>query len=211
MIAGRFTSGNGQICCAVKRVLVDKAIYQTVIDTLVARAKTLKLGDPSDGTTDVGPLINEEAAKTVEAQIAKAKNEGATVLMGRARHGAFIEPTILEGVKAEHAAFNEEIFGPVLPVIAFDSFEEALVLADQSVYGLQAAIFTQDISRIMHAFQTLDVGTLVVNRSTAIRVENLPFGGMRSRGNGREGIYETLIEMTEEKTMILADVFPALA
>jgi acyl-CoA reductase-like NAD-dependent aldehyde dehydrogenase len=207
LIAGRFTSGNGQICCAVKRVLVDRKLYQRVVDALVARSKSLKLGDPADASTDVGPLITEKAARNVEAQLAKAREEGATVVLGGARRGAFIEPTILTGVEAHHAAFNEEIFGPVLPIIPFDDFEAALALADRTVYGLQAAIFTHDMSRIMRAFQVLDVGTLVVNRSTAIRVENLPFGGMRASGNGREGIHETLLEMTEEKTMILADVF----
>ncbi len=210
LIAGRFTSGNGQICCAVKRVLVDKAIYQPVVEAVIARAKALKLGDPIEKGTDVGPLITEDAARTVEKQIGRAVEQGAKVVHGGKRRDAFIEPTVLTGVGPDHDAFNEEIFGPVLPLIPFNDFDEAMALADRTVYGLQAAIFTQDMGKIMRAFQTLDVGTLVVNRSTAIRVENLPFGGMRNSGNGREGIHETLIEMTEEKTMILADVFPAL-
>ena len=207
LIAGRFTSGNGQICCAVKRVLVDAKICQPLVDALVTRARELKLGDPADKATDVGPLITERAAQHVEAQVAQARADGATVVMGGARRGNFFEPTILTGVKPEHAAFNEEIFGPVLPIIPFDDFEQALDLADRSEYGLQAALFTRDMSRIMRAFQRLSVGTLVINRSTAIRVENLPFGGMRNSGNGREGLHETLLEMTEEKTMILADVY----
>jgi acyl-CoA reductase-like NAD-dependent aldehyde dehydrogenase len=207
LVAGRFTSGNGQICCAVKRVLVDESLYPSLVEAVIVRARSLRLGDPADPATDVGPLITEHAAAVVEAQIATAVREGATVALGGHRNGSFVEPTVLTGVKPEHRVFNEEIFGPVLPIIPFATFDEALALANRSIYGLQAAIFTHDLGRIMRAFQTLSVGTLVVNRSTAIRVENLPFGGMRASGNGREGIHETLLEMTEEKTMILADVF----
>jgi acyl-CoA reductase-like NAD-dependent aldehyde dehydrogenase len=209
LVAGRFTSGNGQICCAVKRVLVDESLYPALVDAVISRARGLKIGDPADAATDVGPLVTEQAATVVEEQIAAAVREGATIALGGRRNGSFIEPTVLTGVKPDHRAFNEEIFGPVLPIVPFADFEEALALANQSVYGLQAAVFTHDLGRIMRAFQALDVGTLVVNRSTAIRVENLPFGGMRASGNGREGIHETLLEMTEEKTMILADVFAA--
>ena len=211
LISGRFTSGNGQICCAVKRVLVDQSIYDVLLDTLVAKTKTLRLGDPLSEDTDIGPLITEAAARRVEAQVDQAVADGATILAGGGRRGNFYEPTILTGVRPGTAAFNDEIFGPVLPVIAFSTFDEALALANDSPYGLQAAIYTHDVGRIMHAFQTLEVGTVIVNHSTAVRVENLPFGGTKQSGNGREGLHETLLDMTEQKTLLMSDIFAPTA
>jgi acyl-CoA reductase-like NAD-dependent aldehyde dehydrogenase len=211
LISGRFTSGNGQICCAVKRVLVDESLYDTLVETLIAKTKTLKLGDPISDDTDVGPLITESAAKRVEAQVSQAVADGARILVGGGRKGNFYEPTILAGVRQGTAAFNEEIFGPVLPIIPFATFDEALELANDSPYGLQAAIYTHDVGRIMQAFRTLDVGTVIVNHTTAVRVENLPFGGTKQSGNAREGLHETLLEMTEQKTLLMSDIFAPAA
>ncbi len=208
LVAGRFTSGNGQICCAVKRVLVDRRVYKQVQDALVSRTRSLRLGHPLDPSTDVGPLISEAAARRVEQQVASAVAEGAAVLAGGHRRGAFFEPTVLADLRADSASLQEEIFGPVLPLIAFDGFEQALALANLGPYGLQAAVFTGDLSRVMHAFKVLDVGTVVVNHSTAIRLENLPFGGTKQSGNAREGLHETLLEMTEEKTLLMSGVLP---
>ena len=209
LVAGRFTSGNGQICCAVKRVLIDRSIFTRVQDALVARTRALKLGHPLDPGTDVGPLISEAAAQRVEQQVARAVAEGAAVLAGGNRRGAFFEPTVLADLRADSASLQEEIFGPVLPLIAFDGFEQALALANLGPYGLQAAVFTGNLARVMHAFQVLDVGTVVVNHSTAIRLENLPFGGTKQSGNAREGLHETLLEMTEEKTLLMTGVLAA--
>jgi acyl-CoA reductase-like NAD-dependent aldehyde dehydrogenase len=207
LISGRFTSGNGQICCAVKRVMVARDIHEDLVDSLVEMTRFLKLGDPLDGDTDVGPLITEAAAQRVEAQIARAVAEGAQLLIGGTRNGNFIAPAVLTGVPHAASVFEEEIFGPVLPVFAFDDFDEAIRLANRSVYGLQAAIYTQDLGMIMKAFRELEVGTVVVNHTTAIRVENLPFGGTKLSGNGREGLHETLLDMTEQKTLLMNDVF----
>jgi acyl-CoA reductase-like NAD-dependent aldehyde dehydrogenase len=209
LISGRFTSGNGQICCAVKRVLVDAKIHDALLEALVVKTKSLKLGDPLDGDTDVGPLITEAAAKRVIAQIDGARQDGATVLTGGMRDGNFVAPTILTGVRPGMAAFNEEIFGPVLPILPFDDFDQALELANRSDYGLQAAIYTNDFGRIMKAFRTLEVGTVVVNHTTAIRVENLPFGGTKLSGNAREGLHETLLDMTEQRTLLMTNAFDA--
>lgn len=207
LIAGRFTSGNGQICCAVKRVIVERPIVDRVREALVARTATLKLGDPLHDDTDVGPLITETAARRVEEQVARAAAGGAEVLTGGRRRGNYFEPTVLSGVGAASVVFEEEIFGPVLPLIPFDDFDEALELANRSAFGLQAAIFTADFGRIMRAFRKLDVGTDVVNHSTAIRLENLPFGGTKLSGNAREGLYETLLDMTEQKTLLMNNAF----
>ena len=207
LVSGRFTSGNGQICCAVKRVLVDRKVFDVLVSALSKRTRALRLGDPLEESTDVGPLISEQAAQLVEAQVARAVAEGAKVLAGGRRRGAFFEPTLLTGLSADSAALQEEIFGPVLPLVPFDNFEEAIEQANLGIYGLQAAVFTRDLSRVMRAFRALDVGTVVVNHSTAIRLENLPFGGTKLSGNAREGLHETLLDMTEQKTLLLNGAF----
>jgi acyl-CoA reductase-like NAD-dependent aldehyde dehydrogenase len=209
LVAGRFTSGNGQICCAVKRVLVDRKVYQPLLAAVLERTRGLRVGNPVDEATDVGPLISEQAAQKVEAQVARAIAEGAKVEAGGGRRGAFFEPTVLSGLTVHSAVLQEEVFGPVLPLVPFDRFEEALAAANLGPYGLQAAIFTRDLKRVMQAFQTLDVGTVVTNHSTAIRVENLPFGGTKMSGNAREGLHETLLDMTEQKTLLMSGVFAA--
>ena len=207
LVAGRFTSGNGQICCAVKRVLVARPIYDQLLTELTRRARALRVGDPLDPATDVGPLINRRGAERVEAQVRQAVLDGATVVTGGVRRDNFYEPTILTGVVPGTPAFVDEIFGPVLPLIPYDDFEEALTLANDSPFGLQAAIFTNDLKKVMRAYQVLDVGTVVVNHTTAVRVETLPFGGNKASGNGREGIHDTLHEMTKEKTLLLHEIF----
>jgi len=209
LVAGRFTSGNGQICCAVKRVLVERSIFDRLLSAVTTRTRALRLGDPSDPTTDVGPLINRRGAERVEAQVKQAVADGATIVTGGKRRDNFFEPTILTGVEPGTPAFADETFGPVLPLIPFDDFEAALALANDSPFGLQAAIFSNDMRKIMRAYEVLDVGTVVVNHTTAVRVETLPFGGNKGSGNGREGIHDTLHEMTKEKTLLLHEVFGA--
>ncbi len=208
LIAGRFTSGNGQICCAVKRVLVDRKVYEPLLAALLERTRALRVGNPVDEATDVGPLISEQAAVRVEAQVSRAVADGATVAAGGGRRGAFFEPTVLTGLPADSPALQEEVFGPVLPLVPFEDFEQALSDANLGPYGLQAALFTRDLNRVMQAFHTLDVGTVVTNHSTAIRLENLPFGGTKMSGNAREGLHETLLDMTEQKTLLMSGVFP---
>ena len=208
LIAGRFTSGNGQICCAVKRVLVDRSIYDDLLEALVAKTQSLRMGDPLLDDTDVGPLISEAAAVTVEAQVKQAVADGAKVVAGGTRNGNFYAPTILTDVGRDNIAFRDEIFGPVLSLTPVAEFDEALELTNDSQYGLQAAIYTRDIGRIMLAFRRLEVGTVIVNHATNIRVENLPFGGTKLSGNAREGLHETLLDMTEQKTLLMSDLFP---
>ena len=207
LISGRFTSGNGQICCAVKRVLIESSCFDAVTDALLAKTQSLRLGDPASDDTDVGPLISEVAAKRVEAQVNEAVAAGAKVLTGGSRRGAFYDPTILIDIPRGSAVYDQEIFGPVLPLYRFHDFEEALEIANDTSYGLQAAIYTNDMSQVMRAFQRLEVGTVIVNHTTAIRVENLPFGGTKLSGNTREGIHDTLLDMTEQKTLLLSNVF----
>ena len=162
-----------------------------------------------DPATDVGPLINRRGAERVEAQVRQAVADGAKIVTGGKRRDNFFEPTILTGVTPGTPAFADETFGPVLPLIPYERFEEALALANDSPFGLQAAIFTHDLRKVMRAYEVLDVGTVVVNHTTAVRVETLPFGGNKGSGNGREGIHDTLHEMSKEKTLLLHEVFGA--
>lgn len=207
LVAGRFTSGNGQICCAVKRVLVDERIFDQVRDAVVARTARLKVGDHTLPDTDVGPLINERGAQRVEAQLAQAVADGATLVCGGQRNGNFIQPAVLTGVKLDSAAFQDEIFGPVLPLVRFRGIDDAIRIANDSRYGLQAAIFTNDLNAAMNAAMKLEVGTVIVNHQSAMRIECLPFGGIKNSGNGREGFMDTVKDMSEVKTVVLKDAY----
>ncbi len=205
VIAGRLARGNGQICCAVKRVYAHELIAERFAETLAKKTRELKVGDPLLEETDVGPLITEEAAKTVEAAIQDAVTRGATVRAGGTRSGTFIDPTVITGVAADSLVLTEETFGPVIPIVPFETVDEAIEMANDSPYGLQGAVFTNDISTAMNVAHRLECGGVIVNWSSAVRVENLPFGGRKLTGRGAESIHDTLLEMTEVKTVILHD------
>jgi acyl-CoA reductase-like NAD-dependent aldehyde dehydrogenase len=203
IVLGRLARGNGQICCAVKRILVENPVYNPLAEILTERAKVLKVGNPLEDDTEVGPLITEKAAREVETAINDAVRAGAVVRTGGTRRDAFIEPTVLTQVPLDVHLFNEEVFGPVAPLVAFSDYEEAVSVANRSVYGLQAAVFTHDISRAFDIAYRLQAGGVIVNWSSALRVESLPFGGVKLSGHGREGIHDTLMEMTYQKTIIV--------
>lgn len=205
VILGRMARGNGQICCAVKRVFVDTNVHDAFCDILSEKTEKLIVGDQLDDKTDVGPLITEKAAIDVENDIKEAIELGGRVRTGGNRRGAFIFPTVLTGVPAHARVRAEETFGPVVPVEPFSSLAEAVRLANDSPYGLQGAVFTQNLSHALDIAYKLEVGGVVANWSSAVRAENLPFGGLKLTGNGREGIHDTLNEMTEQKTILMYD------
>ncbi|MFB0535704.1 MAG: aldehyde dehydrogenase [Anaerolineae bacterium] len=205
VVLGRLARGNGQICCAVKRIFVDAQVYDRFAEILTEKAKALKVGDQLAEDTDVGPLITEEAAQKVEAAINDAIKAGATLTAGGHRRNAFVEPTVLTNVPPQVDLFRQETFGPVAPLVAFQNVEEAIKMTNDTPYGLQAAVFTQDISRAFDIAYRLEVGGVIVNWSSAIRVESLPFGGIKMSGHGREGLHDTLDEMTEQKIILVHD------
>ncbi|MDO8211233.1 aldehyde dehydrogenase family protein [Conexibacter sp. CPCC 206217] len=205
IVLGRLARGNGQICCAVKRIFVEDAVHDELAAKLLEQARGLKIGDPLEEDTEVGPLITEAAAKAVEASIQQAVADGATLALGGGRDGAFVQPTVLTGVKPNEPAIEMEIFGPVAPLVRVDSAEQAVDFANDSEYGLHAAVFTRDISRAFKLAARLEAGGVIVNGSTALRSENLPFGGVKQTGGAREGLHDTLRDMTEEKTIIVMD------
>jgi lactaldehyde dehydrogenase len=205
VVLGRLARGNGQICCAVKRIFVDAKVYDRFAEILTEKAKALKVGDQLEEDTDVGPLINEEASKKVEIAISDAVKAGAKLRTGGHRNNAFIEPTVLTDVPPNVELFREETFGPVAPLVAFKDIDEAIRMANDTPYGLQAAIFTQDISRAFDIAYRLEAGGVIINWSSAIRVESLPFGGIKMSGRGREGLYDTINDMTEQKIILVHD------
>ena len=208
VVLGRLARGNGQICCAVKRIFVEASIFDGFADLLAKKARALKVGNQLEEDTDVGPLINEAAAREVEAFVNQAVQAGAKVIAGGVRRNAFMEPTVLTNVKTDMPMFKEEVFGPVAPLVPFTSVEEAIRMANDSPYGLQAAVFTQDINKALEIAYKLEAGGVIVNWSSALRVETLPFGGIKMSGHGREGVHDTLEEMTDQKTIIVHNAFP---
>ncbi|OLF05782.1 succinate-semialdehyde dehydrogenase [Actinophytocola xinjiangensis] len=205
IVLGRLARGNGQICCAVKRIYVEDAVYDELAANLTARARALTVGDPLTEGVDVGPLITEAAARDVEDAVRRAVEGGAHLAAGGIREGNFVHPTVLTGVRADEPEIAKEIFGPVAPLVRVADAEEALRLANDSDFGLQAAIFTRDINRALSLARRLEAGGVIINGSTALRSEHLSFGGPKNTGGSRESLHDTLREMTEEKTIIVME------
>ncbi|GAA1000893.1 aldehyde dehydrogenase family protein [Acrocarpospora macrocephala] len=207
VVLGRLARGNGQICCAVKRVYAQDGVHDAFLASLLAQTAKLVVGDQLQESTDVGPLITEDAAERVSAAVDRLIVDGANLAAGGSRRGAFVDPVVLTDVPAESPAFAEEIFGPVAPVARFTDPMDAVRLANQSPYGLHAAVFTRDISRAFTLARHLDVGGVVINGSTALRAENLPFGGTKDTGGYREGLHETVLDFTRQKSIIVMEAF----
>lgn len=202
VVLGRLARGNGQICCAVKRIFVEEPAYERFATLLNEKARQLKVGNQLEEDTDVGPLIHSVAAERVEQAIRQAEADGAKILTGGNRRGNFIDPTVLAYVPLGSNLLHEEVFGPVAPIVPYSDISEAVELANNSRYGLQAAVFTNDLSRAFDIAYRLEVGGVIVNWSTAVRVETLAFGGVKLSGHGREAIHDTLMEMTHQKSIL---------
>jgi glyceraldehyde-3-phosphate dehydrogenase (NADP+) len=206
VVQGRLTNGAGQICCAVKRVLVQQTVYDKFLALLVTRCDGIRMGDPSSEDTDLGPLISSEAAYKTDQQVNDSMKMGARCLTGgRRANGSFYEPTVLVDVTPEMPVMKEEVFGPVAPVCAFTDIDMAVKMANDSAYGLQSSVFSTNISNALRIAHRLEVGGVVINGSGAFRPGNVPFGGSKQSGIGRESILDTVLEMTEEKTIVIND------
>lgn len=192
----------GQVCIKVQRLLVDARIADRWIPAFVDRVDDLRMGDPRDPETVVGPLIDDGQADRVEAWIQEALDQGAKLLTGGRREGRFIRPAVLTGVPATARAWDEEVFGPVVAVERYRDFEAAVARVDDSRYGIHAGVFTHDIRRIDHAFRNLTVGGVIVNDYPTFRVDNFPYGGVKQSGLGREGVRSAMEAMTEPRILI---------
>jgi aldehyde dehydrogenase (NAD+) len=196
----------GQSCISVQRVLVQSEVYEDFAARLVKQVESLKLGDPLDPTVDVGPLIDAGALERIDAWVKEAVAGGAEVLTGGERKDPFYVPTVLARTTPEMKVRCEEIFGPVTTVSPYQTFEEALAEVNNSRYGLQAGVFTRDIERIFQAHRELEVGGLIVNDVSAFRADQMPYGGSKDSGFGREGLRYAMEEMTEPRIMVLSHV-----
>jgi acyl-CoA reductase-like NAD-dependent aldehyde dehydrogenase len=205
--ADRITSGGfanaGQNCIAVQRVLLHRPIYDEMVEKLLRRIAALKVGDPRDPSTDIGPMIDESAARQAFEKVEEAVAGGAEVLLGGRCEGNMFYPTVVGNTKPEMRLNREEVFAPVITIAPYDDFDRALSQANNTDYGLQAGLFTQNINRIMRAFEMIEVGGLQVNDSSNFRVDQIPYGGVKGSGIGREGPRFAIDEMTETRLMIL--------
>ena len=196
----------GQVCCASKRFLVQKDVKDLFVKKLVARLKKLKQGDPMTDV-DLGTLITENAAKRVETQIKHAVEQGGNVVLGGKRKKAFISATVIDNVPADSdVAVDEEIFGPVVPVIPFNTIEEAVEIANKSKFGLSGCIFTKDMNKAMKVANKLECGGVVINGASFHRSFEMPFGGYKFSGIGTEGVMSTFDAMTRTKTITLKNI-----
>ena len=194
---------SGQSCIGVQRILIHADIYDRFRDMLVAKTMTLIAGDPKDRNVFIGPMISEGEASRLDSWIQEATTKGATLLCGGTRDGAMLEATLLENVDQNTKLNIEEAFGPVAFLIKFNEFEEALRIVNDSKFGLQAGIFTRDLFKTLDAWDRLDVGGVVINDVPSYRVDNMPYGGVKDSGLGREGIRFAMEDMTEIRNLVI--------
>ena len=194
----------GQSCISVQRILVHETVYQRFVDAFVAKVRALKVGDPLDPATDVGPMIDETTAKRAETWINAAVAAGARTLTGGTRTGSLVQPTVLVETRADMAVNCEEVFAPITTVTAYRDFDDALRTVNDSPYGLQAGVFTTDVRKLMRAWDRLDVGGVMGNDIPSWRVDRMPYGGAKASGLGREGVRYAIQEMTELRLLTLA-------
>jgi glyceraldehyde-3-phosphate dehydrogenase (NADP+) len=196
----------GQSCISVQRVLVQSEVYEDFAARLSKQVESLKYGDPMDPTVDVGPVIDKDNVARIDDWVQEAVSQGAEVVTGGKADGPFYVPTLLSDVKPEMKVCREEIFGPVVTMAPYQTFEQALAMVNDSRFGLQAGVFTNDINRAFEAHRTLEVGGVIINDMSAFRADQMPYGGSKDSGFGREGLRFAMEEMTEPRIMVLSHV-----
>ena len=193
----------GQTCISVQRILVERPVFSKFQRLLLEGVEKLVTGDPLDEQTDLGPLIRESDAERATEWVKEAVEDGATLLCGGKRHGAILEPTVLTGTRPDMKVNCREIFAPVVTLEPYDEYSAALRLINESPYGLQAGIFTRDAGRIFQAFEELEVGGVIAGDVPTFRIDNMPYGGIKDSGLGREGLRYAIEEMTEPKLLVM--------
>jgi len=201
-VAGAFAYA-GQTCISVQRVLVELSVYGKFVDLLIAGARKLRVGDPMEESTDVGPLIRESDAIRAADWIQEAVRGGARLLCGGQRKGPLLEPTVLTGTRTDMKVNCQEIFAPVVTVEPYDDFDKAIRQVNSSAYGLQAGIFTRDAKLMFTAYEELEVGGLIAGDVPSFRIDHMPYGGIKDSGLGREGLRYAIEEMTEPKLLVM--------
>jgi len=194
---------SGQSCIGVQRIIIHEDIYDKFRDMLVKKTRKLVSGDPKKRETFIGPMISEKEAARLDGWIQEAIAGGAQLLTGGKRKDAMLEATLLENVDRKSKAYREEAFGPLAILSKFKKFDKAMAEVNDSKFGLQAGIFTRDIHQVLDAWDTLDVGGIVVNDVSSYRVDNMPYGGVKDSGLGREGIRFAMEDMSEIRNLVI--------
>jgi acyl-CoA reductase-like NAD-dependent aldehyde dehydrogenase len=194
---------SGQSCIGVQRIIIHADIYDELRDRLVAKTRTLIAGDPHNEDTFVGPMIDVKEARRLESWIQAAVADGARLLVGGKREGSMLEATLLEGVGRSAALYTEEAFGPVAILSRFTNFRDALSEVNDSKFGLQTGVFTRDLYKMLDAWDHLDVGGVVIGDVPSYRVDNMPYGGVKDSGLGREGVKFAMEDMTEIRNLVI--------
>ncbi|MEU6863095.1 aldehyde dehydrogenase family protein [Streptomyces sp. NPDC046876] len=193
----------GQSCISVQRVIADASVYDRLVEKVVAKVQAQVTGDPSDDATDVGPLVSEDAAKRVEAWVDEAVSAGAKLLTGGKRDGASVEPTVLAEVPAGVKLATEEVFGPVLTITKVENTDEAFAAVNDSKFGLQTGVFTRDVQTAFRAHRELEVGGVIIGDAPSYRADQMPYGGVKQSGVGREGVRYAMDDYTYERVLVL--------
>jgi acyl-CoA reductase-like NAD-dependent aldehyde dehydrogenase len=203
ILVGAFSYA-GQVCISVQRMFVHEAIWDEFMARFVEGARNLKVGDPLDPQTDVGPMVDPRAAARTQEWVEEARALGGRVLLGGRANGSFFPPTILTDTPVQAKVCSNEAFAPLVVAFPFSDFEGAVGQVNDSLYGLQAGVFTNDLSRAWHAFEELQVGGVIVNDVPTYRIDHMPYGGSKDSGMGREGLRYAIEDMTELRIMVLA-------
>jgi acyl-CoA reductase-like NAD-dependent aldehyde dehydrogenase len=193
----------GQVCSSVQRVYVHEAAAEAFLAALLPRAAAIRVGDPFDEETTMGPMLTEEAAEKAERWLAEAVEGGARVLTGGTREGTLFQPTVITDTRPEMRVTCEEVFAPVVVVQRYRDLDEAIAAANATEYGLQAGIFSGDLQVVYKAYRELEVGGVIVNDVNIWRVDSMPYGGVKASGYGREGLRYAIREQTEPKLLVL--------
>jgi acyl-CoA reductase-like NAD-dependent aldehyde dehydrogenase len=196
-------ANSGQVCISLQRLYVHKTIIEEFTKRFVETTAKLKVGNPLDKDCEVGPMIDEGEAKRAESWIREAVAEGAKVLIGGKREGRMLYPTVLVNARPEMKVMCQEAFAPLVSIYEYDSFEDAVAMVEDSPYGLQAGVYTNDLRKAMHAVDRINVGGVMINDTSIFRVDHMPYGGNKLSGLGREGVRFAVEEMTNIKMVVL--------
>ncbi|MBP2674957.1 MAG: Aldehyde dehydrogenase [Deltaproteobacteria bacterium] len=196
-------ANSGQVCISLQRLYVHKAIAKEFTERFVAETAKLKVGNPLDRDCDVGPMIDLKEAERAEAWVKEAVREGARILIGGGREGRLMQPTVLAGVRPEMKVMCREAFAPLVSIYEYDKFEDAVAMVEDSPYGLQAGVYTNDIRKALHAVERINAGGVMINDTSIFRVDHMPYGGNKLSGLGREGVRFACEEMTSIKMVMI--------
>jgi acyl-CoA reductase-like NAD-dependent aldehyde dehydrogenase len=202
-VSGAFWAA-GQNCIGTQRILVQRPVYEEFLGAFVSATKALIPGNPADERTDVGPMISVDAAEAAKRKIDEAVANGARLLAGGTLQGPVLTPAVLTGVPHECAAWADEVFAPIVLVEPFDTTEEAISLANDSDYALQAGLFTKDLDRALRTAKAIEAGGVMINDSSDYRFDAMPFGGAKYGSMGREGVRFAYEDMTQPKVVAIA-------